>query len=146
MFKITIKQVAKTCDKEIIINCHEIDEEVTSIVDVLKRRECILIGNKDSQAFQLSLKDIYYIESVDNKTFIYLKENVYESKQKLYELEKLLADTKLFRCSKSMILNISKICSVAPSVNGRFEAKLSNGETVIISRQYVPDLKRKLGM
>ena len=45
-----------------------------------------------------------------------------------------------------MILNISKIRSVAPSVNGRFEAKLLNGESVIISRQYVPVLKKKLGM
>lgn len=45
-----------------------------------------------------------------------------------------------------MILNISKIRSVSPSINGRFEAKLTNGETVIISRQYVPNLKKRLGM
>ena len=48
--------------------------------------------------------------------------------------------------SKSMILNIGKIRSVSPSVNSRFEAKLANGETAIISRQYVPTLKKKLGM
>lgn len=146
MFKITIKQVEKTCQEEIIINCHEIDDEVISIVDVLKKSEQILLGNKDNEVFRISIKDIFYIESVDNKTFIYLTDSVYESKQKLYELERLLSDTTLFRCSKSMILNISKIKSVAPSINGRFEAKLTNYETVIISRQYVPDLKRKLGM
>lgn len=146
MFKITIKQVEKTCQEEIIINCHEIDDEVLGIIDALKKSEQMLLGNKDNKVFRISSKDIFYIESVDNKTFIYLADNVYESKQKLYELEKLLSDTTLFRCSKSMILNISKIKSVAPSVNGRFEAKLSNHETVIISRQYVPDLKRKLGM
>jgi DNA-binding LytR/AlgR family response regulator len=27
-------------------------------------------------------------------------------------------------------------------MNGRFAAHMKNGETVIISRQYVPDLKR----
>lgn len=146
MFKITVKQVEKTCEEEILINCHEIDDEVIHIVDVLKKTEHVLLGNKENKVFRIKAKDIFYIESVDNKTFIYLTDNVYESKQKLYELEALLSGTKLFRCSKSMILNIAKIQSVAPSVNGRFEAKLANNETVIISRQYVPDLKRKIGM
>ncbi len=146
MFKITIKQIERNCPKEIIISCHEIDEEVLGIVEILKASEHILLGYKDGETFRLSMKDIFYIESVDNKTFLYMKDSVYESKQKLYELERILSHTKLFRCSKSMILNIGKIKSVAPSVNGRFEAKLANGETVIISRQYVPELKRKLGM
>ena len=52
----------------------------------------------------------------------------------------------MFRCSKAMILNLAKVRSVAPSLNGRFEARLTNGESVIISRQYVPDLKKRLGM
>ena len=42
----------------------------------------------------------------------------------------------LFRCSKSMILNAGKIDYVLPSLSGRFEAVLDNGEKVIISRQY----------
>lgn len=96
--------------------------------------------------FQIELKDIYYIESVDNKTYICMQKNVFESKLKLYEVEELTQNTKLFRCSKAMILNLSKIRSVSPSVNGRFEAKLLNGESVIISRQYVPNLKKLLGM
>lgn len=45
-----------------------------------------------------------------------------------------------------MILNADKIDYVQPSISGRFEAVLSNGETVIVSRKYVNDLKHKLGM
>ena len=51
----------------------------------------------------------------------------------------------LFRCSKSMILNAGKIDSILPSLSGRFEAVLDNGEKVMISRQYVSALKRLLG-
>ena len=51
-----------------------------------------------------------------------------------------------FRCSKSMILNADKIDYVHPSISGRFEAVLSNGETVLVSRKYVNNLKHKLGM
>lgn len=146
MYKITITQIDENENEEIVIRCHEIDEEVMALVDKLKKNQNILLGSKNSEVFRLNLKDIFYIESVDNKTFICLKESVYESKLKLYEIEQQLQNTNFFRCSKAMILNIAKIRSVSPSLNGRFEAKLSNGETVIISRQYVPQLKKKLGM
>lgn len=146
MFKITINQIDAGEDEEVVIRCHEITDEVLSLVGKLKKSEAILLGVKDGETFRIPLKEVYYIESVDNKTFICAQKSVFESKQKLYEFEELTVGTKLFRCSKSMILNIGKIRSVAASVNGRFEAKLFNGETVIISRQYVPDLKKRLGM
>ena len=146
MFKVTINQIDTDKSEEIVINCHEINDEVLKILEKLKKSETVLLGSKDSEMFQIELKDIYYIESVDNKTYICMQKNVFESKLKLYEVEELTQNTKLFRCSKAMILNLSKIRSVSPSVNGRFEAKLLNGESVIISRQYVPNLKKLLGM
>lgn len=146
MFKITITQIDKDENEEIIVRCHEINEEVLNIVEKLKKNQNILLGSKDSEVFRLNLNDIFYIESVDSKTFICTKENVYESKMKLYEIEHMLQNTNFFRCSKSMILNISKIRSVSPALSGRFEAKLINNEAVVISRQYVPQLKKKLGM
>ena len=146
MYKITIEQVAPDRDEEIIIRCHTLGDEVTSIINKLKKSEAVLLGNQDGETYRIAVRDVYYIESVDNKTFICCQKNVYESRQKLYELEELTLGTKLLRCSKSTILNLGKIRSVAASVNGRFEAKLTNGETIIISRQYVPALKEKLGM
>ena len=146
MFKVTINQIDTDKSEEIVINCYEINDEVLQIVEKLKKSETVLLGSKDSEMFQIELKDIYYIESVDNKTYICMQKNVFESKLKLYEIEELIKNTKLFRCSKAMILNLAKIRSVSPSVNGRFEAKLLNGESVIISRQYVPNLKKLLGM
>ena len=83
---------------------------------------------------------------VDNRAFFYCRENVYESKLKLYEFEKLCKDSSFFRASKSMILNTDKIDFVAPSFSGRFEATLQNGEKVTVSRQYVSILKKKMGL
>ena len=45
-----------------------------------------------------------------------------------------------------MILHASKINYVSPAFNGRFEARLINDERIIISRQYVPNLKKILGI
>ena len=71
---------------------------------------------------------------------------IFESKLKLYEIEEILTGTSFFRCSKSMILHASKINYVSPAFNGRFEARLVNDERIIISRQYVPNLKKILGI
>ncbi len=146
MFKVTITQIDKREEQEVVVRCHDINGEVVSIVEKLKNGDSILLGIKDGKTFQINVKDIFYIESVDNKTYIYLQKDVFETKLKLYELEEKLKGTKLFRCSKSMILNIAKIRSVSPSVNSRLEASLINGEKVIISRQYVGTLKKILGM
>ncbi|MFJ8103856.1 LytTR family DNA-binding domain-containing protein [Lysinibacillus sp. NPDC096212] len=94
----------------------------------------------------MRLSDIYYFEAVDGKIFMYCRNNVFEVKQKLYELEELCKGKNCFRASKSTILNIAKISSVHPTISGRFEAVLDNGEHTVISRQYVPVLKNMLGL
>ena len=87
------------------------------------------------------MADVYYIETVDNAVFIYGQENVYEAKQKLYELEGILKDKYFLRVSKSLILNLMKIKAIKPALNGRYSAILQSGEEVIISRKYVAQLK-----
>ena len=146
MFKISIKQISPPQEEEILVQCHEINEEVLSVVEKLKSDEAMILASRDGEVFPVPAKQIYYIESVDNKTFIYLKKSVFDTKLKLYEIEEQTRGTKLFRCSKSMIVNIAKIRSVSSSVNGRLEAKLQNGEVVVISRQYVAAFKKKIGM
>lgn len=77
---------------------------------------------------------------------MYLEKEVYETKLRLYELEDTFQGTDFFRASKSCILNLAKVKGLSPAFNGRFEALMRNGEKIIISRQYVPVLKQKLGL
>ena len=90
--------------------------------------------------------EIYYFEAVDNKVFACCEKEVYEVHEKLYTLEELLTGTAFMRASKSTILNLDKVKSLSPAFGGRFEAVLDNGEKTIISRQYVPVLKERLGL
>lgn len=106
----------------------------------------IILGYQEDRISRIKISDIYYFEAVDGKVFAYCKDNVYEVKQKLYELEELCKEKHCFRASKSTILNAAKISSLHPSISGRFQALLDNGEKVVISRQYVPMLKHILGL
>ena len=149
MIKVRVETIDSNETEEIVIKCHEINAEVLEIMKKLQvndSRPTSLVGTKDEQIYTIKLKDILYIEATENKTFIYCANDFFESKLKLYEIEELLRGTPFFRCSKSMILHASKINYVSPAFNGRFEARLINDECIIISRQYVPNLKKILGI
>ena len=45
-----------------------------------------------------------------------------------------------------MVVNFNQIQSLRPEFGGRMQLTMSNGESVFVSRQYVPDIKRKLGL
>lgn len=144
--KISIEEISRELEEEILIRCHEVDEEIHKIVSKLKTETLIILGYQNDRVHRINLRDIYYFEAVDGKVFLYCKDNVFEVKYKLYELEEICKEKECFRATKSTILNIAKITSVHPSFSGRFEAMLDNGERVVISRQYVPVLKKMLGL
>lgn len=133
-------------EDEIIIRCKELDEELMNLIYLLKQGRTRITGYSDRTMKQLAPKDIYYFESVDNKVFAYCEKEVYEVREKLYEIEKLYEYNDFQRISKSVIVNISLIEFISPVLGSRLEATLKNNERVIISRQYVPELKKKLGI
>lgn len=144
--KITIENIPIGSEPEIIIRCNEPDDSLMQLIYSIKSSNKKLIGIIDSQMHIISPNDVFYFESVDNKVFIYCSEKIFESRLRLYEIETEYENWNFFRASKSTIINISKIQCVSPIFYGRFEALLSNGEKVIISRQYVPILRKKLGL
>ncbi len=143
--KITIETPKPGEEDEVIIRCAEVDDKLMRLIYALREDER-LTGYLEDKIVKLSLKDIYYFEAVDNKIFAYASEETYEIRRKLYELEQDFVHTDFLRISKSAIVNTSKIAYVKPIFNGRFEAKLKNGEKIIISRQYVAELKKKIGI
>lgn len=132
-------------DRELVeIYCHEISDQVKEIVTFVKSRQGKLTGSLDGEQFEVPITDVCYIEAVDNKVFLYCVKQVYETKQKLYELEEVLTRKHYARISKSVLVNLMKVKSLKPALNGRFTAVLQNGEEVIISRKYVHDLQKIL--
>lgn len=142
--RITIEENKDLKEEEIIIRCRETDDNILKIIHNIKNTMGVFIGYDGEHIYRIRPKDVYYIEAVDNKVFFYCRDKVYEARQKLYELEAFSRDMTFLRVSKSVILNLARIQYITPAFSGRFEAMLDNGETQIISRQYVPDLKHKL--
>jgi len=60
----------------------------------------------------------------------------------LYELESTLNDKDFFRCSKAIIVNVTKIEKLKPELTRNIMAGLCNGEVIVISRRYVKAFKK----
>lgn len=145
--KITILEKQPGEEDEIIVKCDYLDENVTRLLNQLKTGSKTKMNfYKDSKIVLLDQNEILYFESVDDKVFAYTKDDVFETKSKLYMLEEELPASIFFRASKAVIVNIDKIDSLSPAFGGRFEAVLQNGYKVIISRNYLNTLKELLDL
>ena len=144
--KITIETPREGEEDEIIVRCASLNARLMKLIAALRTEESPLTGYMDDKIVKLAAKDVLYFEAVDNKVFAYTGKGVYEVRKKLYEIEKEYADTDFLRISKSAVVNVAKIAYIRPLINGRFEAKLKNEEKIVINRQYVIELKKKLGI
>ena len=144
--KVTVEQISREREEELIVRCHDPGAAWVKDVREAASDQRTFCGWQENTLRRLKLSEVFYFEVVDDRSFVYTQAEVFEAKEKLYEFERLCAGSSLFRCSKSMILNTEKIDYVRPSLSGRFEAVLSNGEKAVVSRKYVADLKRMLGV
>ncbi len=142
--ELKIRKIKEEETEYIEIGCHKRDDRINEMVRLVKMHQGSVEAYREDTQYQIPLSEIFYIEAVDEKTFIYLEKECYESRKRLYEFEELLANRKFARISKSVVVNMMKIVAIKPALNGRFLCQLKNNENVIISRKYVPEIKEKL--
>lgn len=105
-----------------------------------------ITGRKGDDIFLIAVEKILYIESVDRKCFLYTADDVFESDLRLYEFEQQLEDFGFLRASKSMLIHLQNVTSLRADLNRRLRITLTNGEEIIVSRQYADELKKRLGV
>ena len=142
--KIKTEQDSSCKEIEVIIKYPQKDKQVDRIIDFLQSFDMQIkcVGNNAGQ--MINILDIYYIESVDKKTFVYLENAVYRTDFRLYQLKDKLKSYGFVQISKSCILNINTLERIRPLFNSRMEATLKNGEKVNINRNYLNGVKNAL--
>ncbi len=144
--KITIQENKSITETEITVVCREMTEELAEIISHISLLDHTFAGRREGEIFFVPMREIYYFEAVDGKLFFYTEQDVYESAARLYKIEESLAGTVFARVSKTTIANLKKMRSIKPMENSRLIATMLNGEKLIVSRQYVSEIKKKLGV
>ena len=144
--KISINIDDQYPETEIVVNSKSLTPEVEKIITALRMLDSQLTVTKEDESYILDVSKIAYVESVDRKTFVYTKDDCFESKLRLYEIEELLCQSGFLRISKACLVHLKFIRSLRTELDRKLRLTLENGEQIIVSRQYADELKRRLGV
>ncbi|MDD5793877.1 LytTR family DNA-binding domain-containing protein [Clostridium sp. HCP1S3_B4] len=144
--KLDIKLSKDVKEAYAVIYTDKITAEITRIASLIENNtQSVITVKKDEKYIVIEPKNIFMIRVEDKQVTIYDKNCKYRSSKRLYELEKILGND-FIRISKSTIINLKEIDSVEPCFNGIMYIKLKNGTIDYISRKYLPNLKKYLGL
>lgn len=139
--KVEIKKTSDIEEITVEILCKAVNEDILKLDRHIRLFSQTLVAKSAGTLIQIPAAEVYYIESVDRRTFVYTKDTELETDFRLYELEERLADYSFIRTSKSTIINLQKVSVLVPEINRMMSATMENGEKVCISRQYTKQLK-----
>ena len=143
--KITLESAALP-ETEVIIRGDITGEEVASLLQMLKKRSSgKMFLFKEEEQHIVDISEIVFLEVCDNKTYAYSTHDVYETKQKLYELKEQLEPHAFVQINKSVLVNMNCVKSIQAEFSGNYRVKLKNRkETLTISRKYFKDFKERI--
>jgi len=141
IMRVSIRQIPDRADEQVVIECVEVTKDIEDIWAYASAKGMTLTGVFNNRTYQFQLETVFYFEAVDERVFAYTEDKAYELKIRLYELEIAYADKFFVRCSKSFVINLMRLESISPALNGRFTAHMQNKEKIIVTRKYVPALK-----
>lgn len=146
MLKIRI-EMFEGVQEEVVIRCREITPEIIRLQQLLSgnsdRSNQFLVYKGDTE-YYLNVNDIIFFETDGNAVMAHTRDDVYETRRKLYELEELLGG-RFQRISKSAIVNVDKVYSIKRNVTSSSAIEFQGThKQIYVSRAYYKILREKL--
>ena len=127
----------------VTIEYPEYTESVKNLVNKIKSLDVSFSALVDGRQMLISMSDVYYLENVDRKVFLYTGNDVYRINVSMTEIEEIIKGSDLVRISRTCIMNTSHMVGIRQLKNSHLEATLDNDEKLIVSRKYLHDIKRR---
>ena len=131
---------------EVLLRYPSENAEIKNIKAILLSLEKKIIGSDGTGKKVIPIQNIFYIEAVNRKVFIYTEKAIYETDQRLYEVLNALKDLTFFQVSKQIVVNLNRVSYIKQEIGSRLLLTMDNGEKIIVSRQYAPIIKKELGI
>ena len=146
MLKIRI-EMSEGVQEEVVIRCREITPEIIRLQQLLSgnsdRTNQFLVYKGDTE-YYLNVNDIIFFETEGNAVMAHTKNDMYETRRKLYELEEL-SGGRFQRISKSAIVNVDKVYSIKRNVTSSSAIEFQGThKQIYVSRAYYKVLREKL--
>ena len=143
--KVRIELDPQMDEPEMIIRAPRLTEDVARLRQlILEQKMTPLTFYKDRSEYFVDVSEILFFETDGEKIYGHTREEAYEVRQKLYELEEILPIA-FCRISKSTIVNTKQIYSIEKSFSGTSTVNFyQTHKQVHVSRHYYQLLKERL--
>ena len=143
--KVRIELDPQMDEPEMIIRAPRLTEDVARLQQlILEQKMTPLTFYKDRSEYFVDVSKILFFETDGEKIYGHTREEAYEVRQKLYELEEILPIA-FCRISESTIVNTKQIYSIEKSFSGTSTVNFyQTHKQVHVSRHYYQLLKERL--
>ncbi len=136
-------------DLNIIVTAATKNDRVTSLINYLKkfnRQSSVLIPIKtEDKILTVKQVDLIKVEVTKSILSFYTKDAVVKTNGRLYQILTRLNEN-FVQVSKHGVININHLVSLEAGFTGNMIAKLSFNQRADVSRKYLPELERRLGL
>ena len=136
------KRQVKDRPLTVIVEYPEWNSSVERLIDKISKADLTFTGKADDRTVSIGISDIYYIENVERKIFLYTDKDVFRYDRSMTDIESVVSGTELVRISRTCIMNTAHLKEIRQIRNSHLEAVMDNEEKLIVSRKYLPDIKR----
>ena len=144
--KVNIDISAEYKEPFAVIHTNKVTDEIQRMIDIFSNSETPITAlQNEEDIVVLQPKDIYMVRVENGDTVIYGAKQKYRSRRRLYELADQLGK-QFMQISKTTLINLSYMDSIEPGFSGTLLLKLKNGDKDYVSRKYLPEFKKYLGL
>ena len=126
----------------VIIEYPRWSKSVDVLAEKIARMDLAFAGKNEDRSVNVGISDIYYIENVERKLFLYTREEVYRFDGSMSDVEERLDGTGFVRISRTCIMNTDYLREIKQIKNSHLEAVMENDEKLVVSRKYLPEIKK----
>lgn len=134
-------------EDEVVIRCKQLSDEIIELQRRINESSpggVRLEVTRDNTLYYLGMKELIFFETAGSYVAVHTKNEMYETKQKLYELEDMLPRN-FVRVSKSTIINVALVRAVHKNITGASEVEfIGSNKRAYVSRNYYKAMNDKM--
>lgn len=132
---------------KVVLYTDQVNDEVHALVKRLSdETPKMLTGFRDNAVELLDPAEVIRIYSSAGKVFAATRDGEYTLRLRLYEAEDRLAESDFVRVSVSEIINLRKVKNFDLNFAGTICVTFSDSSKSYVSRRYVAEIKKVLGI
>ena len=129
-----------------VIHTDAVTDEIQRMIDVFSTSETPITALRNEEdLIVLQPSDIFMVRVENGDTIIYGEKNTYRSRKRLYELAAQLGKS-FMQISKTTLINLSYMDHIEPGFSGTLLLIMKNGSKDYVSRTYLREFKKYLGL